>query len=327
MSEPILKAINLTTEFSTPSGSIKPVDGIDFQVEKGKVLGIVGESGCGKSMTALSIMRLVPTPYGKIKEGEILFKGQNLLNLTEKEIQKIRGKHISMIFQEPMTSLNPVFTIGNQIMEMLKLHLQMSRTESKEQTIELLRKVGIPAPEKRISEYPHQLSGGMRQRVMIAMAISCNPDLIIADEPTTALDVTIQAQILSLLQTLRKNLGMAMILISHDLGVIAEVAEEVIIMYAGRILEKAKTIDLFTTPRHPYTQGLLQSLPRFEQGKTNQRLQAIPGTVPKLTDLPKGCKFAPRCQWVMDRCHTEEPGLLNFSPTHQSRCWLEVSPQ
>jgi len=327
MSEPILKAINLTTEFSTPSGSIKPVDGINFQVEKGKVLGIVGESGCGKSMTALSIMRLVPTPYGKVKHGEILFKGQNLLNLKEKEIQKIRGKQISMIFQEPMTSLNPVFTIGNQIMEMLRLHLQLNRSEAKERTIELLRKVGIPAPEKRIHEYPHQLSGGMRQRVMIAMAISCNPDLIIADEPTTALDVTIQAQILSLLQTLRKSLGMAMILISHDLGVIAEVAEEVIIMYAGRILEKAKTIDLFTTPRHPYTQGLLQSLPRFEQGKTNRRLQAISGTVPKLIDLPKGCKFSPRCQWVMDRCHTEEPELLNFSPTHHSRCWLEVSPQ
>jgi len=324
---PILQVENLVTEFSTPSGTLRAVEGVNFQVEKGKVLGIVGESGCGKSVTALSVMRLLPVPFGKVKEGKILFKGENLLTLPEKEMQKIRGKHISMVFQEPMTSLNPVFTIGNQISEMVRLHLQLNRSDGKQKAIELLQRVGIPAPERRVDEYPHQLSGGMRQRVMIAMAISCHPDLIIADEPTTALDVTIQAQILVLLQELRTQIGMAMVLISHDLGVIAEVAEEVVIMYAGRIVEQAKTEDLFSTPRHPYTKGLLDSLPRFDQGKGKTRLRTITGSVPKFNDLPKGCKFSTRCQWVMDRCHTEEPDLIKQTPQHLSRCWLEEPPQ
>jgi peptide/nickel transport system ATP-binding protein/oligopeptide transport system ATP-binding protein len=324
---PILQVENLVTEFSTPSGTLKAVEGVNFKIEKGKVLGIVGESGCGKSVTALSIMRLLPLPFAKIKDGKILFKGENLLTRSEKDMQKIRGKHIAMVFQEPMTSLNPVFTIGTQISEMVRLHLQLNRSDAKHRTIELLQRVGIPAPERRVDEYPHQLSGGMRQRVMIAMAISCNPDLIIADEPTTALDVTIQAQILALLQDLRTQIGMAMILISHDLGVIAEVAEEVVIMYAGRIVEQAKTEDLFAIPRHPYTKGLLDSLPRFEQGEVKTRLRTIKGSVPKLTDLPSGCKFSTRCQWVMDRCHTEEPGLLKQAPQHFSRCWLEEPPK
>ncbi len=326
MSASILQVVNLVTEFQTPRGPLKAVEGINFQVERGKVVGIVGESGCGKSVTALSIMRLIPTPSGRIKGGQILFKGTDLLTLREKEMQKIRGKQIAMIFQEPMTSLNPVFTIGNQITEMLRLHLHLGRSEANQRAVELLQLVGIPVPERRIKEYPHQLSGGMRQRVMIAMAISCNPELIIADEPTTALDVTIQAQILALLQDLRQRLGMAMILISHDLGVIAEVAEEVAIMYAGRIVEYTKTEALFATPRHPYTKGLLDSLPRFENGEPGKRLRAITGTVPKLTDLPEGCKFAPRCSWAWDLCHQQEPDLMERAPGHQSRCWLEEPP-
>jgi peptide/nickel transport system ATP-binding protein len=326
----ILKASGLSTSFFTSEGIVRAVAGIDFNVKKGEVLGLVGESGCGKTVTALSVMRLVPDPPGRIVAGKILFQGTDLLTLTEKEMQSIRGKQIAMIFQEPMTSLNPVFTVGNQINEMLRLHLKMSKREALERTIELLAQVGIPSPEQRVKEYPHQLSGGMRQRVMIAMAISCHPDLVIADEPTTALDVTIQAQILNLLKHLREELGMAMILISHDLGVIAEVADEVAIMYAGRIVEYTSTQELFAHPLHPYTQGLLTSLPRFDLSsrqagrfrKGRERLKAISGMVPPLSDLPSGCTFHPRCPVAIEVCQKEEPELIEVSPGHKVRCWL-----
>jgi len=333
-SDLILRVSGLKTSFFTSEGTFQAVGGIDFEVKKGKVLGLVGESGCGKTVTALSVMRLVPDPPGRIVAGKILFQGTDLLTLTEKEMQSIRGKRIAMIFQEPMTSLNPVFTVGNQIMEMLRLHLAMNKREALERTIELLTQVGIPSPDQRVKEYPHQLSGGMRQRVMIAMAISCHPDLIFADEPTTALDVTIQAQILSLLKHLREELGMAMVLISHDLGVIAEVADEVAIMYAGRIVEYTSKEELFANPLHPYTQGLLASLPRFDlpdatpsgqagrDRKTRERLKAISGMVPRLSDLPSGCTFHPRCPVAIEVCQKEEPELLEVSPGHKVRCWL-----
>ncbi len=333
-SDLILRVSGLKTSFFTSEGTFQAVAGIDFEVKKGKVLGLVGESGCGKTVTALSVMRLVPDPPGRIVAGKILFQGTDLLTLTEKEMQSIRGKRIAMIFQEPMTSLNPVFTVGNQIMEMLRLHLAMSKREALERTIELLTQVGIPSPEQRVKEYPHQLSGGMRQRVMIAMAISCHPDLVFADEPTTALDVTIQAQILSLLKRLREELGMAMVLISHDLGVIAEVADEVAIMYAGRIVEYTSKEELFANPLHPYTQGLLASLPRFDLPnatpsgqagqvhKTRERLKAISGMVPRLSDLPSGCTFHPRCPVAIEVCQKEEPELLEVSPGHKVQCWL-----
>lgn len=333
-SDPILRVSGLATSFFTSEGTFQAVAGIDFDVKRGKVLGLVGESGCGKTVTALSVMRLVPDPPGRIVGGKILFQGTDLLALTEKEMQSIRGKRIAMIFQEPMTSLNPVFTVGNQIMEMLRLHLKMSKREALERTIELLTQVGIPSPEQRVKEYPHQLSGGMRQRVMIAMAISCHPDLVFADEPTTALDVTIQAQILSLLSRLREELGMAMVLISHDLGVIAEVADEVAIMYAGRIVEYTSKEELFANPLHPYTQGLLASLPRFDLPnatssaqtgqirKTRERLKAISGMVPRLSNLPSGCTFHPRCPVAIEVCQKEEPELLEVSPGHKVRCWL-----
>lgn len=317
----ILKVDGLKTVFETSEGTLRAVDGVNFEVKKGRVLGLVGESGCGKTLTALSIMRLIPQPPGRIVAGRVLFKGTDLLTLTESQMRLFRGKNLSMVFQEPMTSLNPVFTIGNQIGEMLRLHLKMSRKEAWERTIELLSLVGIPSPQQRVKEYPHQLSGGMRQRVMIAMAISCNPDVVFADEPTTALDVTIQAQILALLDELRQRLGMALVLISHDLGVIAEMVHEVAIMYAGRIVETAETKDLFENPLHPYTQGLLASLPRFDQGgPRHKRLQAIPGTVPKLQELPMGCKFEPRCGYAFARCQ-EEPPLEELYPGHWVRCW------
>jgi len=321
-SDLILQVSGLKTSFFTSEGIVNAVSGIDFDVKRGKVLGLVGESGCGKTVTALSIMRLVPDPPGRVVSGKVT----DLLTLTEKQMQSIRGRRISMIFQEPTTSLNPVFTAGNQIMEMLQHHLGMDKRKALERSIELLAQVGIPSPEQRVHEYPHQLSGGMRQRVMIAMAISCHPDLVIADEPTTALDVTIQAQILNLLKRLREELGMAMILISHDLGVIAEVADEVAIMYAGRIVEHTSKEELFENPLHPYTQGLLASLPRFDQTgeahKRRERLKAISGTVPRLSDLPSGCTFHPRCPIAVEVCQKEEPELLEVSPNHKVRCWL-----
>ncbi len=323
MNPAVLTIKNLKTQFHTAEGVVRAVDGIDLTVRSGTVLGVVGESGSGKSVAALSVMGLIPQPPGKIISGQVWFNGADLLTLKENEMQKIRGKRIAMIFQEPMTSLNPVFTIGNQISEMLRLHLKLSRKDARNRTIELLDLVGIPSADQRVNDYPHQLSGGMRQRVMIAMAISCNPEIIFADEPTTALDVTIQAQILVLLEELRKRLGMSLILISHDLGVIAEVAHDVAIMYAGRIVEEAGTEDLFSHPLHPYTQGLLASLPRFDKaGGRRERLQAIPGTVPKMTENLSGCRFTPRCGVAIAHCSQEEPPLKEIRPGHRVRCWV-----
>ncbi len=318
----LLKIRNLHTYFFTDEGVAKAVDGVDLELEEGGTLGVVGESGCGKSVTALSVMRLIPDPPGKITQGEILFEGTNLLNISEAEMRKIRGRSISMIFQEPMTSLNPVFQIGDQISEVLRLHEGMSRKEAWNRSVEMLRMVGIPAPDRRVYEYPHQLSGGMRQRAMIAMALACSPKLMIADEPTTALDVTIQAQILDLINGLQKEKGMSVILITHNLGVIAETAQKVAIMYAGRIVEYTDVRPIFGTPKHPYTQGLLQSIPRLDQDHGRKtRLEAIPGLVPSLLDLPKGCKFSNRCKFVFDRCG-EEPPLIEAAPGHLVRCWL-----
>jgi oligopeptide/dipeptide ABC transporter ATP-binding protein len=320
---PLLQIKNLKTYFFTRQGVVKAVDDLSFQIEKGKVLGLVGESGSGKSMTSLSVLRLIPPP-GKIVSGEILFEEKPLLKLDDESMRKLRGKEISMIFQEPMTSLNPVFTVGEQVAEMLRLHLKMSRKEAREKTYELFKLVGIPSETKRYQEYPHQLSGGMRQRVMIAMAISCNPKLILADEPTTALDVTIQAQILNLLHDLKDKFRMAMLLVSHDLGIIAESADEVAVMYAGKMIEFAATRRLFANPLNPYTQGLLESLPHFdEQGAKKGRLKAIPGVVPRLIDLPPGCAFEPRCPFSMPICKTDSPLLEEKEKGHWSSCHLE----
>ncbi len=305
--------------FFTSEGVLPAVDNVSFSVDKGKILGIVGESGCGKSVTGLSIMRLVPPP-GKIVSGEITFDGRNLLTLSSEEIRKLRGNRITMVFQDPMTSLNPVFTIGNQIAEILRTHKGFNRSGAMAEAGALLQRVGIPDPDRRIREYPHQLSGGMRQRVMIAMAVACNPSLIIADEPTTALDVTIQAQILRLLKTLTGSLNTALILISHDLGVIAETADEVAVMYAGRIVEHTVTQELFANPLHPYTIGLLDSIPKFGDQR-GQKLRAIKGFVPRLSELPEGCKFSPRCKYIIERCKKEDPVLVDSGNGHLVRCW------
>jgi len=288
---PLLSVRGLKTYFQSEDGLVPAVDGISFDLERGGALGIVGESGSGKSVTSLSIMRLIPSPPGKIVAGEILFEGEDLLKKSEAEMRKIRGNDISMIFQEPMTSLNPVFTVGDQIMEAIMLHQRLDKKAAREKAIEMLKLVGIPEPQRRVDEYPHQLSGGMRQRVMIAMALSCNPKLLIADEPTTALDVTIQAQILDLMRKLREELGTAIILITHDLGVIAEMVEEVIVMYAGQIVERTDVRSLFRSPKHPYTEGLLGSLPKL--GQKTERLQTIEGVVPSPFNMPEGCRFTP----------------------------------
>jgi oligopeptide/dipeptide ABC transporter ATP-binding protein len=307
MTEPLLSLRHLVTAFDTDEGYLRAVDDVSFDVYPGKTLGIVGESGCGKSVTSLSILRLIPTPPGFIERGEALFAGKDLFQASEREMRAIRGNDISMIFQEPMTSLNPVYTVGSQIIEAIRLHRRMSRRAAKARAIELLDLVGIPAPSERIDSYPHTLSGGMRQRAMIAMALACEPRLLIADEPTTALDVTIQAQILDLLRSLQAELGMSIIFISHDLGVMAEFTHEIAVMYAGKIVEQAKTDALFDSPRHPYTRGLLQSLP--SQRNRGQRLPTIPGIVPDLRTLPSGCRFQDRCGLVTDACRTEEPSL------------------
>jgi oligopeptide/dipeptide ABC transporter ATP-binding protein len=314
----LLEIAGLSTVFCTRSGIITAVDNLSLSVKQGRVMGLVGESGCGKTITALSILNLVPSP-GKIISGKIFFEGKDLLTLPEVEMRKIRGAKISMIFQEPMTALNPVFTVGNQISEVLITHQGMSRKDALDRAVELLRSVGIPSPDKRVHEYPHQLSGGMRQRVMIAMAIACRPSLILADEPTTALDVTIQAHILELLSRIQAEMGMAMILVTHDLGLIAERAHDVSVMYAGRIVEQADTRELFADPRHPYTRGLMASLPRPGETKRS-RLRTIAGTVPRLGDLPAGCKFYPRCDITTQRCETE-PDLVEIRPGHRVRCW------
>jgi len=321
----LLSVNRLKTHFTTPDGVIRAVDDVSFKVDKGKVMGLVGESGCGKSMTALSLMRLVPPP-GRIVSGEMFFDGHDLLKLNSEEIRKLRGNRMAMVFQDPMTSLNPVFSVGNQIAEILRVHKGLKRSEALDKAQFLLQRVGIPDPSRRIREYPHQLSGGMKQRVMIAMAIACEPSLIIADEPTTALDVTIQAQILRLLRELIETSNTALILISHDLGIIAEMADEVAIMYAGKIVEHATTRDLFAEPLHPYTIGLLQSIPRGEEKKEKQ-LRTIQGSVPKLYELPAGCMFNPRCKYIVERCRREEPELIDSGGGHLVRCWVDVKKQ
>jgi oligopeptide/dipeptide ABC transporter ATP-binding protein len=314
----LLEITGLSTSFTTRSGVIKAVDNVSLSLRKGRVLGLVGESGCGKTMTALSILNLVPPP-GRITSGKIVFEGRDLLTLSEAEMRKVRGARISMVFQEPMTALNPVFTVGNQIGEVLITHQSITSNEALDRSVDLLRSVGIPSPEKRVHEYPHQLSGGMRQRVMIAMAIACRPSLLLADEPTTALDVTIQAHILELLTRIQSEMGMAMVLVTHDLGLIAERAHEVAVMYAGRIVEQAETPELFNDPRHPYTRGLMASIPRPGDSRRG-RLRTIPGTVPRLSDLPQGCTFAQRCDIRIDQC-AAEPELVEVRPGHRVRCW------
>ena len=319
MSDPLLAVDDLVTTFSTEEGLVTPVDGVSFTVERGETVGVVGESGCGKSVTSLSILRLVPSPPGRIAQGRILFEGQDLLTLSEREMRAIRGRDIAMIFQEPMTSLNPVFTCGDQILEALRRHQKVSATEARDQALELLHLVGIPLPEQRLGAYPHQLSGGMRQRIMIAMALCCHPRLLIADEPTTALDVTIQAQILDLLRHLKKQLSMAVLLITHDLGVVAETAERVVVMYAGKVVEEAPVRTLFHTPRHPYTEGLLRSIPRLDERR--ESLPVIEGMVPNLLDLPSGCRFHPRCPRAERRCREEAPALRSLGEGHRVACW------
>ena len=316
----LLEIRDLTVRFYTDSGVVHAVNGISFAVEKGEVLGVVGESGCGKSVTALAVMRLLPIPPARIEGGEILFEGRDLLTLSDEEMRRHRGNHISMIFQEPMTSLNPVFTIGDQIAEAVMLHQGLGSEEALERTAAMLKRVHIPSPEQRVKEYPHQLSGGMRQRVMIAMALSCNPSVLIADEPTTALDVTIQAQILDLMQEIRRKSEMAMILITHDLGVVAETADRILVMYAGQAVEMASTPDLFRRPSHPYTISLLQSIPRLGAGGARQRLSVIPGSVSDLLSLPSGCIFADRCAHVTGECRRRQPEFVEVEPGHLVRC-------
>jgi peptide/nickel transport system ATP-binding protein len=335
---PLLEIRDLVTEFRTEHGVVRAVDGVSFEIPKQKTLGVVGESGCGKSVTALSIMRLIANPPGRIASGSIKYDGKDLLALPEEEMRAIRGNSISMIFQEPMTSLNPVFTVGDQVAEAVRLHQRKSRADALKVAVEMFQLVGIPSPADRVSNYPHQLSGGMRQRVMIAMALACRPDLLIADEPTTALDVTIQAQILDLLARLQRELGMSILLITHDLGVVAETCDEVVVMYAGRVVERAATEHIFRAPRHHYTAGLLRSIPSYRptgegegghpyrDGEVRGRLQEIKGMVPALTELPPGCKFQERCAAVQERCRTEEPALVQLGPT-QVRCHFPVEPK
>ncbi len=320
--ENILVVNDLVTSFDTETGRIRAVDRVSFKVGKGRTLGVVGESGCGKSVTALSIMRLLPNPVGKIEQGEIRFEGKDIVRLSAEEMQKIRGRKISMIFQEPMTALNPVHRIGRQIGEIFRLHYSgMNSAEIIKESIKLLDRIGMPDPEKRIHEYPHQISGGMRQRVMIAMALACRPDILIADEPTTALDVTIQAQILDLIHELQQDTNMSVVFITHDLGVIAEICDDVVVMYAGKVVENAPVIEIFESPKHPYTKGLLASIPKLET-KRKSRLSIIEGRVPSLDELPKGCRFSNRCPYVMDICKIESPPLIEINGNHAASCYL-----
>jgi oligopeptide/dipeptide ABC transporter ATP-binding protein len=325
MSGPLLEIRDLQTHFFTDDGVVRAVDGVSLAIEPGRTLAVVGESGSGKSVTALSVLRLVATPPGRIVGGSIRFRGRDLLSLSEPEMRGVRGREISMIFQEPMTSLNPVYTCGEQIMEVLELHLKLDRAAARRQAIELLKRVGIPAPEQRVDEYPHQMSGGMRQRVMIAMALACRPALLIADEPTTALDVTIQAQILELLRALQRELEMSVLLITHDLGVVAETADQVAVMYAGQVVESCGVREAFRATRHPYTAGLLASLPRLADASASpsavpRRLRVIPGQVPDPTRFPGGCRFHPRCPLAVERCRSEMPALRDVGGGHLARC-------
>ena len=318
----ILQVQNLQTQFRTYDGLVYAVNGISYSLNEGETLGVVGESGCGKSVSVLSIMGLIPQPPGIIAGGQALYHGSDLLKKSQDELRHIRGKEIAMVFQDPMTSLNPVLTIGFQISESLQLHMAMNAEQAQQRAIELLEMVGIPQADRALHNYPHQFSGGMRQRAMIAMAISCMPQILIADEPTTALDVTIQAQILELLNRLKAKLGMAVMLITHDLGIVADTAARVAVMYAGRVVEEAPVLELFKSPKHPYTLGLLNSIPRLEKTARRVRLQAIPGMVPDMLDLPKGCKFLPRCEKVIGLCSGEEPQLKEIIPNHCVRCHL-----
>ncbi|MBA4535737.1 ABC transporter ATP-binding protein [Bacillus aquiflavi] len=317
--KPLLEVRNLCTSFYIEGTEVKAVDGVTFSVPKGKTIGIVGESGSGKSITSLSIMRLIQKP-GKIKNGEILFKGEDILEKSEKEMRRIRGNNISMIFQEPMTSLNPVYTVGQQICESFQIHQKLNKKQAMIKSVEMLKLVGIPSPEKRVHQYPYELSGGMRQRIMIAMALACNPELLIADEPTTALDVTIQAQILELIKELQQKLNMSVIMITHDLGIVAETCDYVAVMYCGKVVEYADVKTLFKKPKHPYTIGLLNSLPRHDIDQ--EELQAIKGAVPSPTEMPKGCRFAPRCPQAVDQCFSQLPQLQKIDHFNQIRCWI-----
>jgi len=323
MSEPLLQVRDLRTEFRTEDGIVRAVDGVSFDVAAGRTLGIVGESGSGKSVTNLSLLRLVPDPPGRVTAGSARFDGVDLLALPERELRRIRGKRISMIFQDPMTSLNPYLRISVQLGEVLELHERCGRDAARRRSIEMLERVGIPDAGRRIDRYPHEFSGGMRQRVMIAMALLCKPQLLIADEPTTALDVTIQAQILDLIRGMRDELGMALILITHDLGVVAGMADDVIVMYAGRVVERAPTRALFAAPRHPYTLGLLNSIPRLD--RDSERLTPIPGRPPDLVRLPRGCPFVPRCAFAVERCRNERPDLRPVGTDHGTACWVDVA--
>jgi peptide/nickel transport system ATP-binding protein len=317
--QPILQVERLQVTFRSDDGEVHPVSGVDFVVHEGETLGIVGESGCGKSVTSLSIMGLLPKGIGRVSGGRIWFQGRELTAMTPKEMQKIRGNEIAMIFQEPMTSLNPVFTVGEQLDEQIRLHLGLSKREARQRSVEMLRTVGIPRAEEIAKEYPHQLSGGMRQRVMIAMAMSCSPKLLIADEPTTALDVTIQAQILDLMRQLKERQGTSIIFITHDLGVVAEMCDRVIVMYAGQVIEEAPVRELFQHPQHPYTRGLIASIPTLDQQKS--RLYSIRGTVPHPAKMPAGCRFAPRCDYAQEMCR-DNPPLKEVEAGHRCRCWL-----
>jgi oligopeptide/dipeptide ABC transporter ATP-binding protein len=317
---PLLEVRNLKTYFDIRGGVVKAVDDVSLTIQSGETLGLVGESGCGKSVTASSVMRLVPIPPGRMAGGEILFDGMDILKLSETEMRKVRGKKISMIFQEPMTSLNPVFTVGDQVAEVIGLHERLSQKDLQDRVIEAFRLVRIPAPKSRVKEYPHQMSGGMRQRVMIAMALACSPKLMIADEPTTALDVTIQAQILDLMNKLKDETGASILFITHDLGVIAEMAQRVVVMYAGKVMEAAEAEILFAEPRHPYTVGLMSSIPVLGIGKKQKRLSTIPGVVPSLFNLPQGCLFSDRCSAVLNTCYHVDPSMIDLGKGHIVRC-------
>ncbi|ASS87831.1 Oligopeptide transport ATP-binding protein OppD [Geobacillus stearothermophilus] len=322
----LLEVRGLRTSFFTDDGEIPAVDGVDFSIREGEVLGIVGESGCGKSVTSLSIMGLLPKGIGKVVGGEIWFKGENLIEASERRMKQIRGNEIAMIFQEPLTSLNPLFTIGNQLVEAIRLHTKIGKKEARARAVEMLKLVGLPRAEQMLDEYPHQLSGGMRQRVMIAMAMVCRPALLIADEPTTALDVTIQAQILALMKELNQTFGTAVMMITHDLGVVAELCDRVIVMYAGQIVEEGSVRDIFRNPKHPYTAGLIRSIPDIRGKK--ERLYSIPGQVPKPGTVRCGCRFAARCEWVVDRCRHEDPLLYETSEQgHRARCFLALEKE
>ena len=321
---PLLSVEHLCVEFRTRSGVARVLDDINFELRPGETLCVVGESGCGKSVTALAVMRLIAQPPGRIAAGKIMFDGQDLLTLPEPDMRKVRGNRISMIFQEPMTSLNPAYTVGDQISESLRLHQGLSRSAALERSVEMLTAVGIPAPERRVSQYPHEFSGGMRQRVMIAMALACKPDVLIADEPTTALDVTVQAQIFDLIADLRERTGTAVMLITHDMGVVAEMADRVVVMYAGRIVESGAVAEVLETPRHPYTRGLIACSPGRRAVQPGEPLEEIPGTVPSLLERGKGCLFAGRCAEVMPRCHEQQPMLKDIGDQHHVACWLQT---